>query len=186
MTLQAGQYPLGPANGHIVLRTFRQGMAAAVGHDLTIDLTRWSGTITVSGEDSGAVVDARLDLTSLSIREGTGGVKPLTDSDRKDIVKHAGKTLGSDRYPSATFTASIGSVSGDGGEVGGELTLHGTTNPIRVNVSAAGEGQYRGTATIVQSEYGIKPYTGFFGALKVRDSVDVEFDVDLSAGPAAG
>jgi hypothetical protein len=42
----------------------------------------------------------------------------------------------------------------------------------------------------VQSQHGIKPYSGFFGALKVRDAVDVDIDVDLSdpagaTGPAA-
>jgi hypothetical protein len=34
--------------------------------------------------------------------------------------------------------------------------------------------------SVVQSEHGIKPYRGFFGALKVRDAVDVDIDVDLS------
>jgi hypothetical protein len=37
----------------------------------------------------------------------------------------------------------------------------------------------------VQSEFGIKPYTGFFGALRVRDAVNVDADVDLS-GPDGG
>jgi hypothetical protein len=32
----------------------------------------------------------------------------------------------------------------------------------------------------VQSEHGIKPYRGFLGALRVRDAVDVDVDVDLS------
>jgi hypothetical protein len=33
---------------------------------------------------------------------------------------------------------------------------------------------------VVQSAYGIKPYIGFFGALKLRDEVGVEFEVDLT------
>ena len=31
----------------------------------------------------------------------------------------------------------------------------------------------------MQSGYGIKPYTAFLGALRVRDAVDVAIDVDL-------
>ena len=31
-----------------------------------------------------------------------------------------------------------------------------------------------------QSAFGIKPYSGFFGALKLRDEVTVEFEVDLA------
>ncbi len=41
-------------------------------------------------------------------------------------------------------------------------------------------GRYRGTAPIVQSAFGIKPYSGFFGALKLRDEVAAEFEVDLA------
>ena len=42
-------------------------------------------------------------------------------------------------------------------------------------------GRYRGTGTVVQSAYGIKPYTAFFGALKVRDTVDVEVEATIPA-----
>ena len=34
--------------------------------------------------------------------------------------------------------------------------------------------------TLAQTGFGIKPYTGFFGALKLRNEVVVEFDVDLA------
>ena len=37
----------------------------------------------------------------------------------------------------------------------------------------------------MQSAYGIKPYVGFFGALKLRDEVTVEFEVDLTKAPSA-
>ena len=33
---------------------------------------------------------------------------------------------------------------------------------------------------MVQSALGIKPYVGFFGALKLRDEVGVEFEVGLT------
>ena len=36
-----------------------------------------------------------------------------------------------------------------------------------------------------QTAFGIKPYSGFFGALKLKDEVVVEFEVDLAkASPA--
>jgi hypothetical protein len=38
---------------------------------------------------------------------------------------------------------------------------------------------------VPQSAFGIKPYSGFFGALKLRDEVTVEFDVDLSKAQSA-
>ncbi|MEU8262674.1 YceI family protein [Micromonospora sp. NPDC048999] len=39
--------------------------------------------------------------------------------------------------------------------------------------------RYRATAVVAQSAYGIKPYSAFLGALKVRDDVEVEIEVDL-------
>ena len=48
-------------------------------------------------------------------------------------------------------------------------------------MSEPGPGRYRGTATVVQTALGIKPYVGFFGALKLKDEVGVEFEVNLPA-----
>jgi hypothetical protein len=47
-------------------------------------------------------------------------------------------------------------------------------------VNSPGEGRYRGSVTVPQSAFGIKPYSGFFGALKLKDEVVVEFEVDLA------
>jgi hypothetical protein len=46
--------------------------------------------------------------------------------------------------------------------------------PFELSVGA--DGHVTGTAQLVQSELGIKPYRGLMGALKVRDSVEVVFD----------
>jgi len=41
MAVRAGRHQLGPDQGRIILRTFRDGLAAQAGHDLTIEATRW-------------------------------------------------------------------------------------------------------------------------------------------------
>ena len=46
-------------------------------------------------------------------------------------------------------------------------------------------GRYRGSATVIQTALGIKPYVGFFGALKLKDEVGVEFEVNLPAAESA-
>jgi hypothetical protein len=38
------------------------------------------------------------------------------------------------------------------------------------------------TGTLPQSEWGIKPYRGMMGTLKVRDTVDIVLDVPLPVG----
>ena len=182
MAVTPGRHQLGPDHGRIILRTSRDGLAATAGHDLTIEATRWSGVLAVNDDLSPAGLDVHIDMGALVVREGTGGVKPLSDRDRREIAVTARKTLGADRFPEAVFAASTFTpTAGDGaGEIGGTFTLHGETRPLRLQVSQTGPDRYHAEATVVQSEYGIKPYSGFLGALRVRDAVQVTVDVDLS------
>jgi len=167
--------------GRIVLHTFRDGLAATAGHDLTIEVGRWSGELTLNEDLSPVNLQAQIDMGSLIVRAGTGGIKPLTDRDRREIAVTARKTLGSDRHPEATFAATDFKPGDDGGgTVTGTLTLAGVARPLRLQVSKTGPDTYHATTTVVQSTHGIKPYTGFLGALRVRDAVDVDVDVDLS------
>jgi hypothetical protein len=177
-----GKFRLGPDSGRVVIKTGRAGLAARAGHDLTIEVTRWSAQVDVPAEGDGgaaaATVSAELDLGSLEVREGTGGAMPLTDRDRREIKKQMGGILGGG---SASFASSRIILSGSsGGAIEGTATLNGKTQPARLQVTESGSGRYRGSATLAQTGFGIKPYTGFFGALKLRDEVVVEFEVDLS------
>ena len=181
MAATAGSFQLGPEAGRVVIKTTRAGLAAKAGHDLTIEVTRWSARVEVPAEDGGglaaATVQADLDLGSLEVREGTGGALPLTDRDRREIKKQIGSILGS---ATATFASSRVIPSGSsGGTVEGSVTLNGRTQPARLQVTAPGDGQYRGSATLAQTGFGIKPYSGFFGALKLKDEVTLEFQLTL-------
>jgi polyisoprenoid-binding protein YceI len=190
MAVHAGRHELGTERGSIVLHTFRDGLAAQAGHDLTIEVGRWSGVLSLNEDLSLASLDARIDMNSLIVREGSGGLKPLTDRDRREIAVTARKTLGVDRHPEATFTAADFKPADGGGLITGTFTVAGTARPLQLQVSKTGPDRYHATGSVVQSQHGIKPYSGFFGALKVRDAVDVDVDVDLSGpddatGPAA-
>jgi polyisoprenoid-binding protein YceI len=187
VTANTGNFRLGPAAGRVVIKTGRAGLAAKAGHDLTIEVTQWSARIEVPDEDAGGVTAAKitadLDLGSLAVREGTGGAKALTDGDRKDIKKQMSGILGDG---TATFASSrIIRTGSSGGAVEGTLTIKGKAQPARLQVTEPGPGRYRGTGTVQQSAFGIKPYSGFFGALKLRDEVVVEFEVDLSRAEPA-
>jgi hypothetical protein len=125
---------------------------------------------------SAATISAELDLGSLEVREGTGGAMPLTDRDRREIKKQIAGIL---RGGTANFASTRVIPSG---AIEGTVTLNGKTQPARLQLTDSGSGQYRGSATLAQTGFGIKPYTGFFGALKLKDEVVVEFEVDLSKG----
>ena len=55
--------------------------------------------------------------------------------------------------------------------ISGTLTLAGSTRPVRLQVSQTGPDHYHATTSVRQSDFGIKPYTAFLGALRVRDAV---------------
>jgi YceI-like domain len=182
-----GTFRLGPDDGRIILRTSRAGLAARAGHDLTIEVTRWSAQVEMPDEDAGGVtaatVSAQLDLGSLTVREGTGGAKPLTDRDRGEIKKTIAGILGDGE---ATFTSSrIVRFGASGGAIEGTLSINGKTQPARLQVTEPAPGRYRGTATVQQTAFGIKPYVGFFGALKLKDEVAVEVGVNLAGAESA-
>jgi|SRR5579859_5598659 len=184
MAVLAGRHQLGPDHGRILLRTFRDGLAAQAGHDLTIEATRWSGVLEVNADLRPAGLDVRIDMSALVVRDGTGGVKPLSDRDRREIAVTARKVLAADRHPEAVFAATGFEPAAGGGEISGTLTIRGQARPVRVQVSQTGGDRYHAEAKVIQSEYGVKPYTAFLGALRVRDAVDVAVDVDLSAAAA--
>ena len=147
---------VGPADATLTVKTYREGVAAKAGHDLIIVVTRWSAKV---GDDG--AIELSADPRSLEVREGLHGAKPLWDRDRREILKNIDqKVLG------GSPIEFRGRAEGD--TVTGELTMAGATRPVSAERTPDG-----GRATLVQSEWGIKPYRGLMGALRVRDDVEV-------------
>jgi polyisoprenoid-binding protein YceI len=182
MAIPAGRHQFGTDNGRIILKTFRDGLVAQAGHDLTIEAVRWSGELVVAPDLTPASLTVSVDLGALVVRAGTGGIKPLTDRDKREIAVTARKVLSADRYPEATFAATSFEPGPDdtGGTIAGTLTLAGRSQAQQLRITQSAPGQYRATATIRQTSFGIKPYSAFLGSLKVADVVGFEAEVDLS------
>jgi polyisoprenoid-binding protein YceI len=187
MADHAGRLRLGAERGRLVLLTTRDGLAAQAGHDLTIEITRWSGELEVGDDLTPAGLRIQADMNSLAVRQGTGGVKPLSDKDRREIAVTARKLLGAERQPEATYTASgFEPDQSGGGVVHGTLSLNGASKPLKLTVRKTGEATYQATGAVRQSDFGIKPYTAFLGVLKVSDPVSIVVDVELPDGSPAG
>src|SRR3984885_4127496 len=148
----SGTYEFGPASGRVLIKTGRAGLAARVGHDLTLEFTDWQARVTTPGEGDGGVADATvtadLGLGSLTVREGTGGAKPLTDKDRRDIQNQVRKILGDAAragFASQRIIPSSTSSSGapTAGAVEGTLTMHAVSRGVRLQVSSPEPGRYR-------------------------------------------
>jgi polyisoprenoid-binding protein YceI len=183
----SGTFNLGPSSGQVLVKTGREGLAARAGHDLTLEITQWSASVSVPSADDSSnaeTVTAELELSSLEVRQGTGGAKPLSDRDRRDIKNQIRKILGPAPVARFTSTRVVRSASPPGGgAIEGTLALNGSTRPARLEVTAPEPGRYRGSLVIRQTDFGITPYSGFFGALKLADQVTVEFEVTLQEPP---
>lgn len=154
----------GPDNATLTVQTRRSGAAAKAGHDLLLLVTRWEGELEIDGEPVAASLTA--DSTSLRVQKGEGGMMPLGDDDKANIHQ----TIDDEVLKRGDI--AFRSTSIDGGRVRGELTLGSTTRPIAFDLDATGGG-VAATVTLTQSDFGMKPYSALFGALKVHDEVVV-------------
>lgn len=177
MTLRPGTHGVDAASGRMEVRTFREGVAQKIGHDLIIDVGRWSATVDVAPEGTVAAVALEADPRSLQVREGLRGAKPLSDRDRAEIVRTIGRELLGQQPISFRSTAVAPSPGGL--TIEGELTLAGSTRPASFALELGEDGRVSGACTVTQSAWGIKPYRAFMGALRVRDDVEVVLDAAL-------
>ena len=174
--IEAGTHRFGPDNATLAVRTRRGGAAAKAGHDLLIHVTAWQGTLELSEDPKATRAELTADATSLRVREGTGGIQSLGDDDKANIEQTIDDEV-LKRLAIGFRSRSVEAAADDGRlEVSGDLTLVGTTHPIAFEVAIDAEGMLRGTAVVKQTDWGMKPYSALFGALKVADEVEVAVD----------
>jgi polyisoprenoid-binding protein YceI len=172
---------IGPEHGRLILRTSREGLAARAGHDLTIEMTSWSGRLRVGVTPAASELTVTVDMRSMRVLAAAGGVTPLSAKDEREILRNAREILAVDRYPDATFIADT--ISDDA--IDGMLSLLGRSHRLRLTYRVDGE-RYRVGGTVHQSDYGIRPFRAFLGALQVADAVRVEAHLDLPPRGTAG
>ena len=103
-------------------------------------------------------------------------MQPLEDDDKANIEETiVGEVL---LGMEIAFRSTAVEAAPDGNtlHVQGELTLVGVTHPIGFDVGVGPEGELTARAVVKQSDWGMKPYSALFGALKVSDEVEVEVD----------
>ena len=162
------------------MQTRRGGAAAKAGHDLDIEVTAWEATLEIGEDPSAMRAELTADATSLRVRTGTGGMQALGDDDKDSIHQ----TIDDEvlKRQDIVFRSTGVAPSGDGLRVEGELTLAGTTKPLAFDLAMGDGGALAGTATVTQTDFGMKPYSALWGALKVLDEVEVALEGKLAVG----
>ncbi len=177
-----------PADGGVRIHVSKRGLFAAFAHDHDFEVTRWRGTAEIPEGDPGrASLEVVLEADSLRDRE-----KGLSDGDRRRVEAQAAgpDVLDAVRAPEivyrsdgVTLDARSGAENGPvRGTIHGRLKLKGTTRPVDATFEAeraAGSWRVGGRARFRQSEFGIRPFSGFGGAVGVRDEIEVAFALVL-------
>lgn len=136
--------------------------------------TKLSGAMVDSADLSRASVKVVIDATSIDTR-----VQMRDDDLRSDHFFDVAK------YPKITFESTKVEAAGQGKlKVTGDLTMHGVTKPVVLNVEGptapvkdprgTAHRGVSGTTTLNRSEYGM---TG--GAAAVGDQIAIQLDVEL-------
>jgi polyisoprenoid-binding protein YceI len=134
------------------------------------------------------------DADTPAARQYVGLTGTMSDSDRRSINQAMLGTavLDTQRFPKATFSITSAQPldSQTAPEPGryrleGRLHLHGVEQPVRFEVKVEKKGPstlgMRGQFTILQTNYGIQPYSALLGFVRVRNDLQVYGDLVLEA-----
>lgn len=144
------QYELDPRHSFIEFRVSHLGFATMVGQFNDFD-----GEFTYDPDNpANSEVSVTIDTASID-----------TDDSERDRHLRNEDFLNVSEYPEARFVSTSFEEHGDGeATLEGELTLHGTTRPITIDVNQLGAGEdpwggyrrgFEGTVTLDRSDFGI-------------------------------
>ncbi|MBK6694200.1 MAG: YceI family protein [Myxococcales bacterium] len=164
----------------LVVCTFKEGVLAAAGHDLRLRFERFvvefvaPASLTVT-----AFADSLSVVTALVRGEVADGA--LSKSDKLKIARVAREeVLEAGRFPTITFQATSISADGDAVHIAGDVTLKGHRRALRLEAQQVGD-RLVVTCRVHQPDFGLKPYSAMFGALRIK--ADVEVTATMPAAP---
>ena len=156
----------------LTVRVERAGVFSALGHDHEIAGPLLGGTV----DEAASRMELHMDASKLRVLDpGT------SEKDRAEIQETmlGPEVLDVQRYPRIDFHCAHASSTGGGSwTLSGSLTLHGQTHPVTVEARERG-GRYTGTARLKQTDFGITPVKIAGGAVRVKDEVRIEFEIQL-------
>jgi len=175
-------YRIDPARSLATVRVYRAGPLARFGHEHVIAARRVHGYVRLAQERSRGdlyVRLAELEVDPPRLR-AEAGLAPLSADDvaatRRNMLE---AVLEAERFPYAYLRLQPIVPGAERVRVAAELTLHGRTHalPVEVRLARPDDGvlEASGTFALRQSDFAITPFSALAGALRVADRVDVSF-----------
>lgn len=154
----------------LTVHVFKEGVFAFVGDEHQVDVPIASG----SYDDATGAVELTVESNQLRVLD------PPSRRDKVQANMVGPRVLDAERYPTIAFrSTSVERGASDRWTVAGNLTLHGQTHPLRLQVAQVDPNHFRGTTTITQSAFGIAPLRIAGGIVRVKDDLRVDFDIVL-------
>ena len=180
-----------PADGRIVVNVYKAGLFSAFAHDHHFEVSEWRATAAVpEGDPSATSVDVVLSADRSRYAAGLLGGGPTEDRCANLRAERARRlspspdrvSVGRDRTHPISWRRDHARARHDPRV----LTLRSRSIPTDVRFDAeqaSGAWRVRGTARVKQSDFGIKPFSGFGGTVRVKDEMSVENALTLRPEP---
>ena len=157
----------------MTVRVSKAGVFSALGHNHEIAAPIARGT-----------VDPTAHQVELYVKSGALKVRDpeVSEKDRAQIQSTmlGPEVLDAQNQPEISFRSTQASSAGaDSWRLSGNLTVRGQSHAVNVEVQEK-NGHYLGTSRLKQSDFGIKPVKVAGGAIRVKDEILIEFDIQLA------
>lgn len=176
LALAAGRaqpHPIDTAKSTMTVHVYKAGMLSAFGHDHEIAAPIAQGSVDVAGRKVELVVNT----STMRVQD-----PKASEKDRGEVQKTmlGPDVLDADTHKEIRFHSAAAEPAGPGAwKVSGELTIHGATRPVSLDVREH-DGHYAGTCKLKISEFGIKEIKAAGGTVKVKDEIQIDFDIQLA------
>ena len=182
-------YTIDADRSSIMLRVYRAGRLAKLGHNHVITSANESGQVWTIGAPETSGFEVRVAVAELVVddpaaRAAAGPDFPgeLADAAREGTRSNMlrAEVLDGERHPEIVVRA--GSLGGtwDQPTVAASVTLKGQTRTIDLPLAIVRTDDAivaRGAFSVLQSDFGITPFSIGGGAIAVADQVDISFEI---------
>lgn len=165
----AAQNSLDAPHSSITVRVFKTGLFSTFAHDHAIAAPISEGSLDAIKR----TIELHFHADDLRLRD------KVSDAERADIehTMKSNKVLDVARFPDIRFgSSSVEPTNGGGFRVRGDLSLHGVTKPLEMLVKSNGN-HYVGSVKLNQTDFGITPVKVAGGTVRVKDEIEIVFEI---------
>jgi len=163
--------PIDTQRSTITIHVEKAGLLSAAAHEHWVSAPVASGVIEESGS---AYVEFKVQSAKLTVKPDPKVDTKIDEEIQKDMEV---MTLETAKYPEIVFRSTrVEKVAEDLFKVEGVLTLHGAAKPVSLIVKRDGES-YTCHTVIKQTDFRIKPISLGGGMIKIKDAVDIDFQI---------